>query len=958
MSFPSQLTRLSIRTVVLRPVLLLLAMVFVGGLVGQRGSISGRLTDGVTNDPLAFATVRIDSLGGGVTSDLDGFYSLSGIRPGVYKLTVSYLGYADKVVSVKVFAGQTTRRDVRLAEEGESLEEVVVTAQAVGQRAAINQQVNSNKIINVISKEKLRELPDQNAAESVGRIAGVSVQRDGGEATKVSIRGLSPRYNSITINGERIPATDGNDRSVDLSMISTDALEGIEVFKAITPDQDGDAIGGTVNFVIKNAEEGLRTEIRLLGGYNDQESDFGQFRANASVSSRFARDRFGIIAGVNYQRANRSSDLLTASYLTTGEDEDGNALIATENLNLADRLETRNRGGANLSLDYRLDKGSIQISSFYGLLDRKEVRYRTRYRPEGSRKEYELRDRQLKQTTWNNTLAGTYNLGFLNSTVNVRGSYAITENNTPDELTWRFREDGAFFGTVDESDLESVVANAKNDFASTFFQQARVDQTLVRTRKYTAQVDYEIPFRASKDFLGFFKFGAKLRDQRRDRNTSRDWTAFGAINDVAEDFPDRFILDEDDRINILQFLGSHNADPYLDNRFNFDFGPTLDLDRLTEFTETYRDAYFSEDERLRLQNYGSDEQVTAAYAMLQFELFDERLTFIPGVRVERTRTNFSGLFGRSFESEGQVFISAIDTVGSNTYTELLPMFQLKYEITDWMDVRAASTRTLARPNFFDLIPWQEIDDINGILQRGNPELQHTVAQNYDLQFSFYNKLGLLTVGGFVKQLDQVDFLRVSRDSDPNSSTRGYQLITRENLETPVNVLGFEIDLQSRLSFLPAPFDGILLGANLSMMRSETQFPLLKVTPGPPPFFIPEIENTFRDGILPDQPDRVFNLSLGYETGGFSARLSAIHQGRTLQFVGSREELDGYFSAFTRWDLAVNQKINNQFKVYLNVNNITNTPEVVTLGEQARFPLEEEFFGYTVDLGIRFRFVDN
>ncbi|MEL7117837.1 MAG: TonB-dependent receptor [Bacteroidota bacterium] len=936
--------------------LLILWMLLPFFIHAQSAVLRGQVKDGLTGNPLSYVTISIEGTGTGTFSDLDGFYRIGDIEPGEYILILSYLGYGDQQITVNLGPGEEKELNVQLKPANTKLETVVVTAQAVGQRAAINQQVNANSIVNVVSKEKLQELPDQNAAESVGRIAGVSLQREGGEATKVSIRGLSPRYNSITINGERIPATDGNDRSVDLSMISTDALEGIEVFKAITPDQDGDAIGGTVNFVIKNAEEGLRSEIRVLGGYNNQEADYGQLRANASVSNRFFNNKLGVIAGLNYQRANRSSDLLTASYVTTGEDQDQNAIIATENLNLADRQEIRIRGGANLSVDYRLPKGSIQVSSFYGLLDQDELRYRTRYRPEGARKEYELRQRQRDQTTWNNTLSATYNLDFLNSQLDFRASYAITENNTPNERTWRFREDGAFLGSVDESDLVSVVASAKNDLESTFFQQARIDETIVDTRKATAQLDYKIPFRVSKDFLGNVKMGVKIRDQFRDRNSSRQWSAFGAINNIAADFPDRFALNRDDRITVSQFFGSHSADPYLDNRFPFDFGSTLDLDALNAFNDTYSADYYSEDERLQLQNYESDEQVRAAYAMLKLELFNQRLTLIPGVRVEQTETNFSGLFGRSFESEGQVFISAQDTAGNNVYTEFLPMVQLRYKLTDWMDIRAASTRTLARPNFFDLIPWQEIDDINAIVQRGNPELQHTVAQNYDLQFSFYNKFGLLTIGGFVKNMDNVDFLRVSRDSDPNSATRGYQLITRENLETRVEVLGIEIDLQSQLSFLPKPFNGILVGGNVSFMQSQTQFPLLEVVPGPPPFFIPEIINTFRDGILPDQPDHVINLNIGYEIKGFSARLSMIRQGRTLQFVGSREELDGFFSAFTRWDLAVNQRINDKIRVYFNLNNFTNTPEVVTLGDQARFPLEEEFFGWTADFGIRYRLI--
>ena len=154
---------------------------------------------------------------------------------------------------------------------------MVVRGQATGQRAAINQQVNSNTIVNVISKEKLQELPDQNAAEAVGRLAGVSVYRDAGEGQQVSIRGISPRFNAITVNGERLPSTEQETRAVDLSMISADALAGIELFKAIRPDMDADAIGGTVNFAVKRADPGPTGNIRILGGYNDLKQEAGQF---------------------------------------------------------------------------------------------------------------------------------------------------------------------------------------------------------------------------------------------------------------------------------------------------------------------------------------------------------------------------------------------------------------------------------------------------------------------------------------------------------------------------------------------------------------------------------------------------------------------------------------------------------------------------------------------------------
>ena len=211
-------------------------------------------------------------------TDDDGNYLLPNLRPGNYTILFSYLSYHDKEEEIVVVGGETHIVNGEMEVESIMGEEVVITAMMRGQTAAINQQIQSNTIVNVVSKEKISELPDNNAAEAIARLPGISVVRDAGEGTKVVIRGLAPKFNSITMNGERIPSTDPEDRSVDLSMISPDMLEGMEVFKAIRPDMDGDAIGGTVNFFAKNADPGLHGSALLQTGYNAHENKFGQYK--------------------------------------------------------------------------------------------------------------------------------------------------------------------------------------------------------------------------------------------------------------------------------------------------------------------------------------------------------------------------------------------------------------------------------------------------------------------------------------------------------------------------------------------------------------------------------------------------------------------------------------------------------------------------------------------------------
>ncbi len=153
-------------------------------------------------------------------------------------------------------------------------EEVVVTAQARGQLAAINQQLSSNTIKNVVSADRIQDVPDVNAAESVARLPGISLIRSGGEGQKVAIRGLSPKYNVTMVNGVRMQSTDRDDRSVDLNMIAPNILSGIEVTKALTADMDADAVGGTVNLRIGKAAEGLKGNFSVQGGYGSVANTF------------------------------------------------------------------------------------------------------------------------------------------------------------------------------------------------------------------------------------------------------------------------------------------------------------------------------------------------------------------------------------------------------------------------------------------------------------------------------------------------------------------------------------------------------------------------------------------------------------------------------------------------------------------------------------------------------------
>ena len=240
-------------------------------------SISGYVKDQRNGDVLVGANVFIEGTSIGTAADQKGFYEITNIKEGNYSLKASYIGYKTYSDSISLQGDEKKYLlDFNLSYTTIEGNEVVVTAQAKGQMDAINRQLNSKSLVNIISSDRIQELPDANAAESVARVPGVSIRREGGEGNKVVIRGLSPKYNNVTVNGVKLASTDNDDRSTDLSMISQYMLEGIEVTKAGTPDQDADVLGGTVNFQLKKAKPGgLHGNIIAQGMYNGLRNSYG-----------------------------------------------------------------------------------------------------------------------------------------------------------------------------------------------------------------------------------------------------------------------------------------------------------------------------------------------------------------------------------------------------------------------------------------------------------------------------------------------------------------------------------------------------------------------------------------------------------------------------------------------------------------------------------------------------------
>jgi hypothetical protein len=220
-------------------------------------TVTGRVTDAIANAPLAGAEVTLNGTALRTTTDRDGTYTLRLVPAGDYTLSASYLGFDAKSLAVSAAAGQTTRLDLTLGDETIQLEAFRVEGIAQGQARAFNQQRANQNISKILSADAAGQFPDASLADATRRLPGVTVVRGPGESEGryVTIRGLNADFNAVSLDGVRVSVSnfDGASRSVPLDVISTQSVETIEVSKAITPDQDADAIGGSIRITSRSA---------------------------------------------------------------------------------------------------------------------------------------------------------------------------------------------------------------------------------------------------------------------------------------------------------------------------------------------------------------------------------------------------------------------------------------------------------------------------------------------------------------------------------------------------------------------------------------------------------------------------------------------------------------------------------------------------------------------------------
>lgn len=971
-----------------------------------QGSINGRVLDAFDDEPLIGATLIIVGSSLGTATNIEGEFRLRRVPAGDIQIRISYIGYETQTIDTTITDGESLELEVLLRSSAFEGEEIEVTAQARGQVAAINRQRSANTIMNVVSEEKIRELPDANAAESIGRLPGVSLNRSGGEANKVILRGLSDKYLNITVDGVKLPATDALGRGVDLSTISQNSLAGIELLKATTPDKDADAIAGSINLVTRQAPEQREVRLTAKGGYNNLEESFGQYDFNLKYGERFFDNLLGLQVNGNLESKIRNNERIDLGY--NEESEDMSYFINNLDLEYVD--ENRTRKGLGVIVDVNTpDGGNIKLNSMYSTTTRNFLTHSRNY-PFAEAVTYTFQDQENQIDVFTNSILG--NNSFLGFDTDWILSYSRSESSYPYDYQANFFEPSSSGVSGMRSGIPTIQENPEQfiEFAYNNFGNASISDAYYRTQdnsdaELTARLDLAREYSLTNSISGELKAGGKFASKSRDNVNTRTFAPYrlgywrehelladGSI--VEKDFSGTYFenfyqtFQENSGFRQPSFRDFLNQDPR--SKFildDFEMNPLIDRERMRQWYSINKNGInqagtneeYHNDPSEEANTYDITESVTAGYLMNTLNI-SQSVTAIMGVRVEHESHDYNNTYsprqiGGFPVPEG----STQDTSSTYNETIVLPHLHLNIEPTRFMNIRLAAYRALARPDFnmrlLSFFAWRDSETGGDrILVLGNPNLKTAKAWNYEVNTSFYgNKLGLFTISAFYKKIDDMyhmlNGITTSGDTlindlglDWSSPHRGnYNLFVPYNSPESSDVYGLEVDHQINFRWLPGLLQNFVLSYNASLVKSETT--LMGATTDTvlvPDPILGERERyevrpiTFRQEMR-DQPELFGNVSLGYDIGGFSGRISLFHQAEFYTSLSPRRNNDRIRASYSRLDLAVKYKVTDYLTVVGNVNNLTDIRESVLQHNRLvgyKTDRSHETYGMTFDFGVQ------
>jgi TonB-dependent receptor len=908
-----------------------------------KGILSGQVVD-TAKAILQGASVELQPGSLVAASNAQGQFTFTGLAPGAYTITVSFVGFGPFTSSVNVTAGGVAHVDAVMTVANQNESVLVVADEVHGDAEAINRERTSPNILNVLTNEQIMSLPNFNVADALGRLPGVALQRDEGEGVYVQIRGTEPRLSNTTIDGINAPSPEAGVRQVNLATVPADLVESVEINKTLSANQDGDAIGGSVNLVTKTAPE--KPTISSFGqwGHTPIEGGRGASQYGITAGKRFLPDkRLGVLGGFTYDYNGRGIDDIEPAGDT------GTLTPSYDSLDLREYRYSRTRWGLGGSVDYKLSEGSNLYArglysdfkdwgdkwvytldntvtpadtptgdpaSFSGGLP---IFTNSKRRPDYGLASIGIGGKQLFSNSWlswetsfarGRQTAAAGNPG-TNFTYDVNGSQ---DQNDP---LYTYATNNCYYNPSANPSVyrpqwySACTATGSPVYTPANYTLTELDETSGNTSQINLQgnVSYARNYHAGSHF-STFEIGFKERSQHKGQYAFSP--AYTGQGPTMDNFPTTFS-------NPHYYGGSYQL------------GPLMDYDKVVAWFNA-NPGVLTEDEGLThlnsdASNFDYNERITAGYVMNTIEFGKFRLQ--TGLRFEATNLSGRG-FQVTNDSNGN-YVSTTQVNAGGSYLDPLPSIQVRYAWTNDIAIRAVYGRGISRPDPQEIIPSVTIDQSTNpyTYSLGNPALKAEHANDFDLLYEQYLKpLGLIQAGVFYKQLSSpIVLLTTFPTTGPYAGFK----VSQYNNAGSAWVTGFELSYQQRLSMLPGPFGGLGFSGNYTYTNSQAKMvdPLRTDSPA----LLGQAPNSWNVGPSYDRGRLSVHLGLEYNGPNIDA-----YQYEDLAYVGSTSTAtmpnpqiggvhgpagDNYFYPHLQVDAQGSYRLIRGFSVYASGLNMSN-----------------------------------
>lgn len=890
--------------------------------------VSGRITDSKNSVYFEGAKINIEELNLTTVSKRDGSFRFGNLPEGTYTLIISYIGVPEVRKTLVVTAESQKTQNYVIGSTNKNMENLIVYGQRAGQAGAINKQKNANRLVSVVSTDSIGQLPDQNAAEALQRLPGISLQRDQGEGRFVAIRGIDPNLNNVTINGLNVPSPEAGVRSVAMDVIPSELISSLEVSKTVTPDMDANAVGGSIEVKSLSAfdREGRSYSFTAQGSYNEQVDEVSP-KLSGSYSNVFTLNggsQLGVAGALSwFKREFGSENIETDGGWSDIEVEDSATgddveIFGAEEIEQRLYKIERERFGAALNFDLQVSPtDKYYLRSFYSEFSDDEYRLRNQYKFDkgavnlttltnnsaeytDATMERDTKDRFESQEIFSTVIGGENQLSDI--LIEYQLGYSKSTEEETDRLDVTFAAKGLDLGYTTSGEIPQLTQSSEALDMTNF----ELDEIL-HANNLTEDEEVSVKLDVTKDFVwnnynGAFKFGGKYRSREKFNNVDARIYDGGFDDVTANTF-------------------STGAVEYpLGN-----FGEGISQQGLSDFVNANQASFELNNIDSDIENLGnsyeSEEDVLALYAMITLDM--EKWQVVAGVRYEDTSFETTGNKVDLIDN-GDTSVDISTWNVSKDYDYLLPSLNVKYNASEKLLMRFAYTQTIARPTFGDSAAFQlietEVSEDNGIIsierkaEVGNPELDPYESQNVDFSIEYYpGHIGVMSAGIFYKDID--NFIIESEVQD-NGQWEGFEEVIQPINGGSASLTGVELAWNKTFD------SGLLLGANGTFVDADDK--------------------------LPNQSDTIGNLIIGFENNSFSTRLSASYKSKTFQFEDNNIEV--YQNDHTQIDFSSKYYYSDTVQFYFNASNLTDEAYYLYHGDK-QYNYQYEQYGRTFELGF-------